>query len=355
MKRTAIFVSALLLAASSYAQCGKVVWKKENGEIISVQTADGVSVITNQDGSGDCGNMEQAPKIIDTDGDGIADAEDKCPTVAGVASEGGCPVVKKKNQIDTDGDGVFDILDACPSVKGSILLKGCPDTDGDGIKDSEDACPSVKGVTAFNGCPDTDGDGIKDSEDACPTVKGLAAFKGCADTDGDGVADPDDACPSTKGLAALGGCADSDGDGVKDDADACPTVAGIAENKGCPEIKEEVKEVFKKALSGIQFYSGKSTLKPTSYSILNDIAGIMKDNPAYKLAMTGYTDSAGDETMNLNLSKKRAESAYNYLVEKGVTGDRMTHNGLGEENPVDTNATRAGRAKNRRVEFEVEF
>jgi OmpA-OmpF porin, OOP family len=83
---------------------------------------------------------------------------------------------------------------------------GCPDTDGDGVQDSEDKCPTVAGLKEFAGCPDTDGDGVQDSEDACPTEKGLKTLKGCPDTDGDGVADKDDKCIDKPGPVENGGC-----------------------------------------------------------------------------------------------------------------------------------------------------
>ena len=91
-------------------------------------------------------------------------------------------------------------------MKGIAALGGCPDTDGDGIIDSEDNCPTVKGLAAFKGCPDTDGDGIMDSEDRCPTVKGTRELQGCPDSDGDGVADIDDKCPNVAGLKENKGC-----------------------------------------------------------------------------------------------------------------------------------------------------
>ena len=89
------------------------------------------------------------PVEKDTDGDGILDSKDKCPTVAGVAKYDGCPVP------DTDGDGINDDNDKCPTVKGLAKYDGCPipDTDKDGINDEEDKCPTVPGVRENNGCP----------------------------------------------------------------------------------------------------------------------------------------------------------------------------------------------------------
>ncbi|MFD1551266.1 thrombospondin type 3 repeat-containing protein [Putridiphycobacter roseus] len=289
-------------------------------------------------------------KTVDTDGDGVSDKKDKCPT-----TPKGVKVDQYGCALDTDGDGIADHLDDCPKIKGIEKFKGCPDTDGDGIKDSEDACPTVKGIASANGCPDADGDGIVDSLDACPDVAGIEKFKGCPDTDGDGIQDSEDECPTVKGPATLKGCPDTDGDGILDKADKCPTIAGVAANNGCPEIKESTKEVFRKALKGIQFESGKDIIKRSSNGILNNVAEIMKENPTYKLKIDGHTDAQGNDDKNMELSKKRATAVKNYLVSKGVEASRLTSFGYGETVPKATNDTSAGRAENRRVEFTVEF
>ena len=87
----------------------------------------------------------------DTDGDGILDKYDKCPTAAGPAENEGCPWP------DTDGDGVLDKDDKCPTVVGPVENEGCPwpDTDGDGVLDKDDKCPTVPGLKENNGCPKT--------------------------------------------------------------------------------------------------------------------------------------------------------------------------------------------------------
>ncbi|HLO79513.1 MAG TPA: OmpA family protein [Chitinophagaceae bacterium] len=117
------------------------------------------------------------PVVVDTDGDGIPDGEDKCPAVAGTAKYQGCPVP------DTDGDGINDENDKCPTVAGTAKYQGCPvpDTDGDGINDENDKCPTVAGTAKYEGCPipDTDGDGINDESDRCPKVAGIAGNLGC--------------------------------------------------------------------------------------------------------------------------------------------------------------------------------
>ena len=289
-------------------------------------------------------------KKKDDDKDGVSNSKDLCPnTPAGtIVGKDGCI-------LDRDKDGIADNEDQCPDVAGVASAKGCPDKDGDGITDKDDACPDVKGVAAFKGCPDTDGDGVQDSEDKCPTVTGLKTLNGCPDKDGDGIADKDDACPDVKGLASLNGCPDTDGDGVADKDDKCPTVVGTIANKGCPEVSDKAKQVFEKALTGIQFETGKDVIKPSSYGVLNNVAEIMQENPSYKLKIEGHTDDQGDDVKNKILSQKRAEAVLKYLESKKVEANRMTAEGFGEERPIADNKTAAGRAKNRRVEFKVDY
>ena len=90
---------------------------------------------------------------------------------------------------DTDGDGVLDRHDECPTVPGPIENRGCPwgDTDNDGVLDKDDKCPEVPGPVENEGCPwkDTDGDGIPDKDDKCPTEAGLPEKQGCPKTHAD--------------------------------------------------------------------------------------------------------------------------------------------------------------------------
>lgn len=286
----------------------------------------------------------------DTDKDGVYDKFDKCPnTPPGVKIDAkGCP-------LDKDQDGIMDADDACPDVAGVASAKGCPDADGDGIKDSDDACPNSAGDVKNNGCPDKDGDGVVDKDDRCPDVAGEAKFNGCPDTDGDGTPDIDDKCPKERGRANLAGCPDSDGDGIINSEDKCPNQAGPRTNEGCPEIKEETKKVLAQALAGVQFETGKDVIKKSSYAILDNVVKVMMENPEYKLSIEGHTDNQGDDAKNLDLSQRRANAVMKYLTDKGVDAKRLRATGYGETKPVETNDTPAGRAKNRRVEFKIEF
>ena len=265
-------------------------------------------------------------------------------------------IIAKFGGTDTDGDGIFDKDDACPDVFGLEEFNGCPDTDGDGIIDSEDACPDVAGLAAFNGCPDSDGDGIADKDDSCPTVKGTKANGGCPDTDGDGIVDGKDKCPTEAGPAANGGCpwADKDGDKILDKDDACPEVPGVAEYNGCPPparmTTTQVTELDNLART-VYFNSGKDSFTDETYTILDRIAGLIKDFPAENFHISGHTDSQGSSASNQVLSEKRAAAVKNYLT--GKVGNSFTSAGYGEETPVASNNTSAGRAQNRRVEIKL--
>ncbi len=250
------------------------------------------------------------PVSIDTDGDGIVDKEDKCPTVKGVRANNGCP-------LDTDQDGIIDAEDKCPTVAGVKENQGCPaDTDGDGIIDTEDRCPTVAGVKANQGCPaDTDGDGVIDSEDACPTVAGVRANKGCP--------------------------ADADGDGVIDAEDLMPNVAGLVALQGVPENLV------------IYFDTDKFDLTAEATSTVEVITKLLTAQPSFKLKLTGHTDSRQTVKYNVELSKNRVFETRKYLIKNGVNAKRMKLAWFSELVPAAPNKTVDGMKLNRRVELQI--
>ncbi|RXK62157.1 OmpA family protein [Lacibacter luteus] len=252
---------------------------------------------------------------------------------------------------DSDGDGFADANDKCPDVKGT--LNGCPDTDGDGVADKDDACPTAKGT--LNGCPDTDADGVADKDDACPTEKG--PLNGCPDTDADGVADKDDKCKDVAGLARYNGCPipDSDKDGVNDEEDKCPNQAGVAANNGCPEIKQEVKQKIDFAAKHILFRFASDVILPESFASLNEVVKVLQQNPALKLSIAAHADNLGTPERNMMWSERRAKAVADYFISKGITADRITFKGYGDTQPVASNSTAKGRAANRRVEMKVDY
>jgi outer membrane protein OmpA-like peptidoglycan-associated protein len=104
---------------------------------------------------------------------------------------------------------------------------------------------------------------------------------------------------------------------------------------------------------GILFDTGKTALKPGAKSTLSKIAKQLAADPSLKIAVEGHTDNVGGTSMNQSLSEKRANAVRDYLVSAGISGDHITADGKGEESPIATNKTTAGRQQNRRVELVI--
>jgi OmpA-OmpF porin, OOP family len=245
----------------------------------------------------------------DIDGDGIADNVDKCP----------------RDPEDKDG---FQDADGCPD----------PDNDADGIPDKVDKCPNdpedKDGFQDADGCPDpdNDADGIPDKEDKCPNEP----------EDKDGFQDAD-GCPDP----------DNDKDGVLDAEDKCPNDPGPPDNAGCPKKYEHIVVTQEKIelKQKIFFDTNKATIQPRSFSLLDEIAQVMRSRPSMTVRIEGHTDSRGKRAHNMQLSQARAESVRQHLVGLGIDASRMQAQGYGPDQPIETNKTAAGREKNRRVEF----
>ena len=155
---------------------------------------------------------------------------------------------------------------------------------------------------------------------------------------------------------------DDDHDGVNNCDDRCPdTPAGtIVGPDGCPQ-----KVVID--LRGVNFKfdrpkKGEHNIEPTlavptadSIAILDQAIDALNRYPQIKVELDGHTDSIGTEEYNQGLSERRAQIVADYLTSHGIGADRITAvKGFGETQPIDTNATKEGRARNRRTELKVE-
>ena len=169
------------------------------------------------------------------------------------------------------------------------------------------------------------------------------------DSDGDGVPDSIDRCPNTPHGVAVdaSGCPlDSDHDGVPDYLDECPgTPAGLkVDARGC-EIEELV-------LIGVNFETNSAKLTAESFAVLDRVVAVLRLRPNATTEIHGYTDSRGPDAYNLKLSEQRAAAVVQYLAEHGIAGPHLSARGFGKANPIASNDTAEGRAKNRRVTLE---
>lgn len=106
-------------------------------------------------------------------------------------------------------------------------------------------------------------------------------------------------------------------------------------------------------LKNVLFETGSATLLDVSLAELNRLFRLLMDYPELRIQINGHTDNVGSEVDNKLLSEQRAAAVYDFLVAQGVAEDRLTYRGFGESEPIDTNDTPAGRARNRRTEFQV--
>jgi OmpA-OmpF porin, OOP family len=115
------------------------------------------------------------------------------------------------------------------------------------------------------------------------------------------------------------------------------------------ELAEQVVSTGRVVLHGILFDTAKTEIKPESNPVLDEVATMMKRSAALKFRIEGHTDNVGAKAANLTLSKGRAASVKTALVARGVDAARLTSEGLGDTQPVGSNATDEGRQQNRRV------
>jgi outer membrane protein OmpA-like peptidoglycan-associated protein len=106
-------------------------------------------------------------------------------------------------------------------------------------------------------------------------------------------------------------------------------------------------------LKNIFFDVNKTDLKPESQVELDNLVQLMKDNPTLKIQINGHTDNVGKAADNLKLSNGRAQSVVAYITSKGIAAERLSAQGFGATQPVDSNDSEEGRAKNRRTELKV--
>ena len=249
------------------------------------------------------------------------------------------PAIRRRRRPTAIGDGIVDPIDKCPDDP----------EDKDGFQD-EDGCPD----------PDNDQDGILDKNDKCPNEPedkdGFEDEDGCPDPDNDkdGLLDADDKCPDKAGPKENGGCPDTDkdGDSVVDRLDKCPDVPGPPDNDGCPKQKFIVVTKEKIELKQkVHFATDKSTIYPDSFPMLQEVADVLKGNPAIHVRIEGHTDSRGSLKHNMKLSQARAESVRSFMAVQGVPAAQMESQGFGPTQPIDDNRTARGRENNRRTEF----
>ncbi|NNF14668.1 MAG: OmpA family protein [Gemmatimonadetes bacterium] len=140
--------------------------------------------------------------------------------------------------------------------------------------------------------------------------------------------------------AAIGGIMDSQAEDLQDKLP----------NARVERIGEGIHITFD---SGILFDVNSANLRAASQQNLRDLVASLEEYEGTDVLVVGHTDSTGEAAYNQSLSERRADSARTFLVDGGLEADRVTALGRGEEEPIDSNDTEAGRQENRRVEVAI--
>jgi outer membrane protein OmpA-like peptidoglycan-associated protein len=291
----------------------------------------------------------------------------------------GLTFTPKINTDDRDYDGIPDWLDAELNYTGDTFANVL-DTDGDGVPDPQDKQPtSIRGsVVDQDGVAlDEDADGVPDGLDresrtpkeAWVDVNGVAY-----DTDRDGVPDGLDQEPNTVFGALVdnaGVARDSDNDGVPDGidqesntpegalVDAWGRSAPAPNNtSGTHLASSQIIEKLEASLlnlPNVHFDIGKSEVKPETYSTLDVVGDIMSEYPMFVVLIEGHADATGTPQRNMELSLARARAVRDYLINKypKLSRSNFTVSGLGKNDPLADDAQQEGRTQNRRVEFKI--
>ena len=127
----------------------------------------------------------------------------------------------------------------------------------------------------------------------------------------------------------------------------CNPPAGFQVDADCHIIDQTI------IVRAVDFEFNKTVLTEPARETLDQVASALSTQPELRVEIQGYTDSIGSDAVNLNLSQRRADAVKTYLISKGANGSTLTARGYGKAMPVASNATKEGRAQNRRVAFEV--
>ncbi|ATB29157.1 outer membrane exchange protein TraB [Melittangium boletus] len=173
------------------------------------------------------------------------------------------------------------------------------------------------------------------------------------DPDGDSVIGEADRCPTVAGTVENGGCPDTDedGDGVVDRLDPCPTLpAGPRGRNGCPLARVEGNKII--VLDQVHFATDQDVILPESFPILEEVAEeMLRHEEIQRVLVEAHTDARASDAYNFDLSRRRAASVMNFLLDSGIAVERLCSAGFGRSRPLAANDSEANWALNRRVEF----
>lgn len=324
------------------------------------------------------GGFGAAPGPRDVDRDGLADSADRCPeqpeTVNGRADDDGCPDTLSAVAVKVTRDGEV-VEGAVLTVRGPGGVREVTTGVAPYVFDTNQgeawAFAAAQGACLRGEATVTAGEGRTEALVELRPARGASATVVVVDAAGQPVPDArttwtggDPACVS--GEAGAAGVAQPAAPGsysVQVSAPGYkPKVVEVTLAAGDARELRVTLDPARAAVVGAQivintpifFDVGKDSIRADSLPVLEDVLEILRKHPEFtKIEIAGHTDSDGGEAANLSLSQRRVESVRRWFIQRGIEPDRMVARGYGESQPIDTNATEDGRARNRRVEFNI--
>ncbi|MDZ4666371.1 MAG: OmpA family protein [bacterium] len=242
-------------------------------------------------------------------------------------------VDRMQGRIDEQVNSAIKSINDSVDQKFRTLMNkpGTLDSDNDGIVDKFDKCPDVAGLFSNNGCP------------AVEEVAALKEKEALVDKKVEQAASTASATPTVNSTA------NSTVVSAPANTSSSSNVKGMSD-----DAKYRLKNEILVEMNPIRFSFNSYQLNAKAYEQLNTIAVIMRNNAAYKINLTGYTDDDGSADFNKKLAESRAMAVSEYLQSRGINKDRVKIMAMGKDSPLDDNTSKIGKANNRRVECKLE-
>jgi OOP family OmpA-OmpF porin len=230
---------------------------------------------------------------------------------------------------DDDNDGVINYLDeednteigALVDIKGRNLKN--IDTDGDGIFDFYDECPNEKGDQVNNGCPEK-------------------AINNVANNQNNNNANNNSNNPNNNNNSS-----NQNNNNANNNSNN--------PNSSVPEYTNYVNAIAgMTSVTDLHFSQWQSTFLPQENALVSEIVSMLKNNPSKKIVIVGHADNGGEFSKKMDISKKRAESVKKFLVNSGISPDKIEIQYVGDLEPKFLNTTTSGKFLNRRAEIFIE-
>jgi OOP family OmpA-OmpF porin len=243
-----------------------------------------------------------------------------------------------------------------------IDLLNTNDSDNDGVANANDKCPNITGLAKYSGCPDTDKDGFPDYQDKCPNEFGTVFNMGCPEgvnPNSTNIANANSKNNSIENQTSNNST--NTNNGTNTETKINNTSNSISSKSADPDVNNNSLKSNSSASNNSEnatpaytmafFDFNEYVIKPQFYDSLNLLSQILIQDPSTFIRINGHADNVGEAEYNVLLSLNRSSAVRNYLVSQGVNLHQISCWGYGYYKPLSNNDSEQGRSRNRRAEI----